>query len=564
MRAAGRHAGRCWNTAVLAVLICLPALSAGADGFGLLLAPAALQMNEAEATYAEAVLVALVASDQRAVVLHEDSPLVRVSPSALPKVSSDDDWVALESVLSRLAVQLRLDYVLILALDAEAGTGNAMLVVRGGGSKQLQAPADDPPAMAAQAVAATTQLPPPHDPVDESIAIGPVDEPAVATSAPTEEPVVALPPEEERPPVIEPGAPVAVADEPTDIVEPAVPDGTQAVESGSGELAPVLEALASGELERARALIAQHVAAHGSSAETHYLTGRVAVGELRRDDAVEDFRRAVALDPTLAEAQVWLARLLDERGMWQTAAGHYEQALETDPTHQAGLIGLARLYRDHGHRRKAITLLTEAADRGQNDPAVLALLAELHGHEGNVQLAERFFLRAAGATTGEERASAFERLGDLYVGQQRHREALGYYLRAAELNPSRVSMVQRRYREVMAAADGSVREAVTLGWGIFDDYAESGTGEREMVYRRFSEMHGQLQEAMRFVDGVQPPAELRAEHVQRQFAYSLALEATVAAITWLDLGDEQMRERAQQVHAEALAEFKRLGDGSCG
>ena len=116
-------------------------------------------------------------------------------------------------------------------------------------------------------------------------------------------------------------------------------------------------------------------------------------------------------------------------------------------------MGLARLYRDNGHRQKAINLL-EAAEAASSDPGLLMLLGDLHALNGSDVEAQAAYLRAMAA--GDEpdtKAVALERLGDFYVKLHRHREALTCYLQAAQLNPTRTSVVTRRYAEVMSAAD---------------------------------------------------------------------------------------------------------------
>ncbi|MGD9497875.1 MAG: tetratricopeptide repeat protein, partial [Armatimonadota bacterium] len=195
---------------------------------------------------------------------------------------------------------------------------------------------------------------------------------------------------------------------------------------------------------------------------------------------------------------------------------------------------------------------------GQADPALLMLLAELHELEGDAEAAERYLQQAATVATGERGATILEQLGDLHAARGEHREALAYYLAAAERSPSHAAMLQRRYREVMAAADSSVQDALTTGWSAFADYVHNGVGEREVVYGGLSQVRAQLEEALRFVDGVHPPEQVRAEHVRRQFAYSLAVEATVAALSYVDLGTEGMMERAELRQREALAELSAL------
>lgn len=535
---------------------------AEADSVGVLIAPSGDQMAEGEALYAEALVAAVIAEGHQAIFLHEASPLVRSSGISLPAVSAEDDWTPLQSVLDRVAERLRLDYVLLTAARPEADEWMAegLLVVRGGGRDTLQtevprAIADVAGEIAEATLQAMSGLPAPSDRAEDAVPLIPRDEPAA------EEPAADAPVTADAPPATtdadaEQDAPMVVADEPeaaTDTPPTAAPEPID------DALAAAEAAYDDGKLEDAEALLNASLRETGGSARAYFLRARLSLGRQDRDAAISDLKRAVAMDRSLVQAQVWLARLLMEQGLWQAAQTHYERAVEAAPTDLEALLGLARLYRDHGHRRKAIALLTGADDRGQDDPSLLMLLAELHGGERNVELAERYFVRAAGSAEGEQRAAAWERLGDLYVGLHRHREALTCYVKAAELNPSRASMVERRYTEVMTAADGAVREALTGGWGVFEDFAHNGVGAREMVYRRLSEIHAQLTEARRFAESINPPGNLRERHVQRQFAYSLAVEASVLALSWLDLGDESMLERAAEVHADAATQFEALG-----
>lgn len=539
---------------------------AEADGLGVLLAPAGDQISEDEALYAEAVVAAVVAEGRRAAFLHESSPLVTSAGVTLPAVGADDDWTPLVSVLDRIATRLRMDYVLLTSLRTEGELiAEGLLVVRGGEGTRLQTSAcesnsDAAAALVEHVLAAMAQLPAPGDRTDDAVPLAPAEAPEQEGEAVVEGPGEA----EDAPGAVErtspeDDAPVIVADEPETASEaPTETTGQPKPQPVDDALVAAEEAYDAGNLADAEALLNASLRESGASARAYFLRARISLGRQDRDAAIGDLQRAVGLDPSLVEAQVWLARLLVEQGLWQSAQDHYERAVQADPTDREALLGLARVYRDHGHRRKAITLLTEADDLGQSHPSLLMLLAELHGAEGNVELAERYFLRAAANTEGEKQAAAWERLGDLYVKLHRHREALTCYVKAAELSPSRASMVERRYTEVMAAADGAVHEALTSAWSLFHDFAHNGVGEREMVYRRLSEMHAQLEEAMRFAESINPPGDLSDRHVKRQFAYSLAVEASVLALSWLDLGGESMLERADEVHADAVRQFEVL------
>ncbi|MEA3400706.1 MAG: tetratricopeptide repeat protein [Armatimonadota bacterium] len=539
---------------------------------GVLLAPAGDRLTELEARFADAVIAELVASGARASLLHEASPLVRASRARLPAVSAEDDWTPLTDVLSRLAARLRLGYVLLVAVNEDGGVMhvNGMLVVRGGASAELRASAaaadeglrEAAGAAARRVMELAAELPAPADPAEQAVAVpGPAPGPTRQQSAEPDAEGEERPPGQETESATGEAPGTAEAVEVTEKPQPtedqpaaeAVPD-----EGAADALAQVQAALEAGELDRAGRLLRDFKDAHQPAGRFYLLRARLSMARQQRDDAIADLRQAVALQPDLVEARVRLARLLDDSGLWQDAITHYQEALAVEPNRLEALLGLARIYRDHGHRRKAVELLTEAADAGVKDPAVLTLLGELQALEDRPELAERYYLQAVAATSGERAATILERLGDLYADLHRHREALSCYLKAAELNPSRASMVQRRYREVMSAADNSVYEALTSSWSAFEDYVQNGIGEREMVYRKLADMRTQLEEAMRFADGVTPPADQRPAHAGRQYAYSLAVEAAVAALTYLDLGEGPMRERAERRHREALAELNAL------
>jgi len=549
--------------ALIAVCV-LTATCASAEGVGVLLAPVGEHLTEPEALYADSIVVGLATAGRRATLLHESSPMVHAAAVSLPAVRADDDWTPLTGVLDSIAGRLQLDYVLLTALrsDGEGATASGLLVVRGGESAALpevQAPtgAEAATIVAQRLAAAVASLPGPRDVPGEPVALAPAPGAAPVPDGPAaDEPPVEVPPAEPLAPVAgQPYVPLTVADEPETTAGAPVAAAPQPVDDA---LAAAEAAYSSGELDAAARLLEASIREAGPSARAFYLRARIGIGRQDREAAISDLRRAVTMDSTFTDAQVWLGRLLVDQGLWQAAQEQFERATASAPRHLDGLLGLARLYRDHGHRRRAIDLLMKADDLGQSDPTLLMLLAELQGSEGNVELAERYLTRVAGVTSGEQRALACEQLGNLHLQLGRHREALTCFINAAQISPSRASMAQRRYLEVMNAADGTVGAALTSGWAVFEDFAANGIGARELAYRTLSEINGELEAALGFAESIAPPGELGEIHGKRKFAYALAVEASVLALSWLDLGDEVVLARAREVHADAVREFEQL------
>jgi tetratricopeptide (TPR) repeat protein len=105
--------------------------------------------------------------------------------------------------------------------------------------------------------------------------------------------------------------------------------------------------------------------------------------------ARDAYERAIALDPSFADAHVNLGRLLHELGSAETAQRHYAAALEADPSHETAAFNLGVALEDLGRiddalaaYRQALVLDPENADAHYN-------LAGLYERKGEKQSAIR-------------------------------------------------------------------------------------------------------------------------------------------------------------------------------
>jgi len=399
--------------------------------------------------YADALVAELSASKGlSAALLYEGSPLVRSRHVQFPSIGDPRHWRTLEPLLAELAGQLQLGYVLVTCLrPPAAGDQNAVAAVHG-----LIAVRGD----GAHRIQRLCKL---------RIAPG--------------------------------GIQVRQGNKDRRILRLGLAGVQAAFERGDYDAAAIALRKAFEEQE--------------PSGELYLWRARISLAQHREDDAARDLGSAVAASPDLLEARLRLAHLLTKGGLWQDAVKQYEAALALAPDNTEGLLGLARVYRDNGHRRKAIELLETARQTKPQDATVLVALADLYAAGSDAQLAEPLYLQAVGLSSTEASASILERLGDLYVKLRRHRDALKCYVQAAELNPSRNAMVKRRYRDVMQAADDTVREELRKTWRTLEDYVRDGVGEREQVYARLSAYNQHLEEALRFADSVVPPSSLETE-----------------------------------------------------
>jgi tetratricopeptide (TPR) repeat protein len=178
--------------------------------------------------------------------------------------------------------------------------------------------------------------------------------------------------------------------------------------------------LKNGDLEGARGLLAEYVAAHTDQAAAYAFLGEVALRQKRYAEAIAHVQRALALDP---EATRMYAMLADA----QSAAGNAKAAAEarskagavaprlsdtlaeglfgvspaprtaTDPTTKdlAEAARLLRLGQYDGARRR----LDDALKRQPNEATVLALYARVEAASGNLAAAKS---RAASAIAADK------------------------------------------------------------------------------------------------------------------------------------------------------------------
>jgi TolB-like protein/Tfp pilus assembly protein PilF len=135
-------------------------------------------------------------------------------------------------------------------------------------------------------------------------------------------------------------------------------------------------------LPRAEQAARKALALDPNLAEAHASLGLIQSNHLRAPEAEAEFKRAIELDPDYAPAHVWYGTLLDEMSKQSDRAGkadlaaaqraahlaEYERALALDPSLPPAVSNLAGTYDRRGQRREALPLV-ERLIRLQPDDA---------------------------------------------------------------------------------------------------------------------------------------------------------------------------------------------------
>ena len=170
-----------------------------------------------------------------------------------------------------------------------------------------------------------------------------------------------------------------------------------------------------------------------SSPEIHNNLGRAHLRGGQIEEAQAEFRKALALDPSNADALLNLGGLARLHGNTAEAERYVEQALRVNPNSTGALAELAELKRERGELDESIRLYREALALDDSTPALYLGLGDSLQRIGQYAEAEAVFQRVL-----ELDPDSFEaryNLGVTSGQQQRFDEAARHYEAALALAP---------------------------------------------------------------------------------------------------------------------------------
>jgi MSHA biogenesis protein MshN len=138
-------------------------------------------------------------------------------------------------------------------------------------------------------------------------------------------------------------------------------------------------------------------------AENKYREGVKSVRQLRAEDAEQQLRAALALDPKHVQARETLAALLVEHGRWLEAQAVLEEGLRLLPNQASFGFLLARLYVEQGRDAAGLQLLERLESHAGGEPEYLAFMAALYQRTGRHADAIRYFKQVTAARPTEGR-----------------------------------------------------------------------------------------------------------------------------------------------------------------
>jgi tetratricopeptide (TPR) repeat protein len=356
--------------------------------------------------------------------------------------------------------------------------------------------------------------------------------PVLAPAAPGGKPAAEAP----KPPVETP-KPVMAA--PAPVTTPAVPEAPKVPDQAPQFLAAADKFLSQGDYRRVEDMLLRAEEAREPRASVFYGWARLEAARQNKPAERTWLERTVNADPENLPAHLRLAELLRDAGLWRKAVDEYDLVIKAQPDNVQAYLGLSSLYAGQSQPRRAAEILTQAVKQRPEDYSLYLRLGDLYGQRKALPEAEEAYDTAARLSKGEQRADALDRLGDLYVLADREREGFICYAEASKLrSESNSPMAEKRYQQIMGAADDALGKVMEKAAQGLDGYLSGRNVTREEAFGVMSDFNTQVQEVGNFVESITPPTNLKLPHAQRKLAYSLAAEAALYGLLYLDQGKQ--------------------------
>lgn len=173
------------------------------------------------------------------------------------------------------------------------------------------------------------------------------------------------------------------------------------------------------------------VAVNSGYSKAHFNLARLLALKGLEAEAMAHYRRVIEIRPDHADAHNDLGLLLDLKGEDAAALAEFRKAIELEPDHHKALFNLAELLAKQGDLPGATTHYEQAARINPNEPAIQIRLGIVLARQGQLELATRHFRRAVELKPAD--ADARVLLARALAAQGKHDEAERHYQDALRL-----------------------------------------------------------------------------------------------------------------------------------
>jgi len=120
----------------------------------------------------------------------------------------------------------------------------------------------------------------------------------------------------------------------------------------------------------------------------HYLYAR------QFDEAIEQLRKAIEMEPSFFRAHLFLARAYQQKGMYNEAFAAYQRAMQLETDGDEAIVMLGHLYAVSGNKAQAIRTLERLRDLYERKKVAAYDLAVIHAGLGEGEQALQWLTKS--------------------------------------------------------------------------------------------------------------------------------------------------------------------------
>jgi len=229
--------------------------------------------------------------------------------------------------------------------------------------------------------------------------------------------------------------------------------------------------------------------------------GRLHTSLSKYDLALQEFQKALSINPRNAEAISGMAGVYERMGRIQDAEQSYKRAIALKPDYWDGYNSLANFYDRQGKTADAIVQYQRVIELTPDNPAAYSNLGAEYTSVGDQLSNEKAEAAFKKSLELSPTYAAYANLGNLYMGEGRYSEAAEATRKALELNGSDYRvwvnlLLDQRLLHDFSSADNTKKRVLSLLADYMSRYPQDGTAQSWMaVFRSEDKQRSEAQEA---------------------------------------------------------------------
>jgi tetratricopeptide (TPR) repeat protein len=238
--------------------------------------------------------------------------------------------------------------------------------------------------------------------------------------------------------------------------------------------------------------------------------GRLHSSLTQHDLALQEFQKALAINPRDADAIRGMAGSYERMGRTKEAEESYKRAITLKPDYWDGYNSLANFYDRQGRAAEAVTQYRRVIELTPDNAAAYSNLGaeyESIGDQTSLEKAEAAFKKSIELSPTY---AAYANLGNLYMGEGRIREAAEATRKALQLNYSDYRvwvnlLLQERLLKESSSAAQTRERVLSLLSEYLKQHAQDGIAQSWLaVFRSEDKQHGEAIRASELALAVSP------------------------------------------------------------